>query len=190
LLAPVAAGCRLLTGGPLHLLEFLARPLRCLGGLLAHGLGAAAYLAPRLFDQPFELPQQRVGLPASLLDQVGEHFLGVAARHPPAFARVVDDLLQAIAAKGDTALEALAELLDALVEAGGRPSGGFSRFGFFRRWFFGRGFLGGRFFGTRAGFGFFRGFAGGLVFRGHSVSPPDRFGRTSRLTISFLLGRG
>src|SRR6185295_2302446 len=70
-------------------------------------------------DQAFELFQQRVCLPPALLDQVGKHLLGVAARHPAALDRVVDDLLQTIAAQGDAALEAVPELLDALVEARG-----------------------------------------------------------------------
>ena len=42
--------------------------------------GAAADLFARLFDQPFQLLEQRVGLFAAAFDQVGDHLLGVAAR--------------------------------------------------------------------------------------------------------------
>jgi hypothetical protein len=72
--------------------------------------------------------------------------------------------------------EALAELLDALVEAGDVGAAG-RFFGCFRfRFAFGfrfrRRFASGRFFGTRPGFGFFRRFAGRLFFRGHAQLPP------------------
>src|SRR5262249_12263141 len=105
----------------------------------------------------FELLQQRVGLASTLLDQVGEHLLCVAAGHPTPLDGVIDDLLQSLAAEGDAALEALAELLDALVEPGYRSTA----CGFFRRFgFFGCRFLGGGFFASRGGFGFFPRFAG------------------------------
>ena len=59
---------------PTALAQLLARPARGLGGLFAHRLGPSADLFARLLDQPFELLQQRVGLPAAALDQVGEIF--------------------------------------------------------------------------------------------------------------------
>ena len=93
---------------------------RRLRRLFANRLGPAADLAPRLLDQPFQLFEQRVGLAPALFDQFGEQFLGVAAGHPAAFDGVVDDLLQAVTTEGDAALEAFAELLDALVEPGRR----------------------------------------------------------------------
>src|SRR5260221_10822754 len=151
------------------LIQFLARAPRRLGRLFAHRRGSSADLFAGLFDQPFELFKHAVGLPAAALDQVGDHPLGVAAGHPPPLDRVVDDLLQAIAAQGDAVFEALAEVPDALVEAGSATRVG----RFLRRFrFFGGGFASGRFFGARPGFRVFRRFAGRLFFRGHAQLPP------------------
>jgi len=173
-----------------QLAQFLARAPRRLGRLFAHRRRPPADLFARLFDQPFQLLQQAVGLPAAALDQVGDHLLGVAVGHPAPLDGVVDDLLQPVAAQGDAAIEALAELLDALVEPGGAATGGRFfrrfrlRFAFCFRFRRGR-FPSGRFFGARPGFRFFRRFAGRLVFRGHSQLPPVSL-RMSGTTILHL----
>src|ERR1044072_540324 len=148
------------------LTELLARPARRLGRLFAHRLGSAGYLAPRLLDQTFQLLQQRIGLPPALVDQVGEQLLGVATGNTAAFDGIVDDVLEALTTQRHTALEAFAELLDAVIEAvpPAATTGRFTRrFCFFRR----------RFFGARLGFGFFRCFFAGWFFRGHRVLPPS-----------------
>jgi hypothetical protein len=77
-----------------------------------------------------------------------------------------------------TTFEALAELLDALVEAGrsGLTGRFFRRFRFAFGFRFRRGgFASGRFFGARPGFRFFRRFAG-LFFGGHAQVPPVSLG--------------
>ena len=142
---PRAAG---LAGGLSSSQLFRARAR--LGRLFADRLGPAADLFAGLFDQSFELAEQRVGLFAAAFDQVAEHLLGVAAGHPAALDGVVDDLLEAVAAERDALLEALAELGDALVEAAGRFAAGVLRSRFFRRRF--SGFA----FSMRLSRGFFR----------------------------------
>jgi hypothetical protein len=71
--------------------------------------GQPARLRGRALHDALELGDRVLRLAAADLHDVRDELLGIVARHPPAAHRLVDDLLQAVAADDDPAREQVAQ---------------------------------------------------------------------------------